>query len=682
MPTRSRAFAPAVGFAAPVVPLLREAVDAGVLWVDPADRYWFAHPLLAEILDADLLVEERRALHASFAAALDTGGELDADAVVDLADHYERAGMAEPAYRWALRAADVSAGAAEKLRLLRRALKLEESLADSGVSRVDLWHRIRAAAQQAAREFDELEAIEALLTMVDPDRDLLARARLYLRRSDLRDSMGFEVACLADRRAAVALTAAHSRSVEHAVASAGLADALLGRGDDAGVDLAHRSFLLARECGSDEAVGNALISCAYARLYREDPRAHQDAQQAWTIGARLRDFAILMGAVYAAVNSYDGDSERGIADLFHRAVENLAELDAPHKQIAEMCAWEASCMLEVGDWRTCLSRLRVALGARPGARGDALARLVGARLACWQGRQAEAEAHLARAEEIFPGHATNPGCDFDAVRALVALTAADTDRTLAIAIAGLDGKPAADRSQYMLPIATRALADQAETLRDSGEDPAPVLARLDELRRRHPVVLVDPQGPPSLDRRRVRALQNMTDAETARATHSAEELPAWRRAGDACHDAAAPWDETYSRWRQAQAALRDRATHREAVAPLRRAYHLATELQALPLLGEVERLAQGARISLNAGPDTAPDPSQLPRLTGREREILGYVIVGHTNAEIAKVLVVSEKTVSVHISNMLRKTGATNRIQLTELVHRLQARRPDQVAGN
>jgi hypothetical protein len=31
---------------------------------------------------------------------------------------------------------------------------------------------------------------------------------------------------------------------------------------------------------------------------------------------------------------------------------------------------------------------------------------------------------------------------------------------------------------------------------------------------------------------------------------------------------------------------------------------------------------------------------------------------------------------------MLHKTGAKNRIQLTELVHRLQARRPDESAGN
>ena len=30
----------------------------------------------------------------------------------------------------------------------------------------------------------------------------------------------------------------------------------------------------------------------------------------------------------------------------------------------------------------------------------------------------------------------------------------------------------------------------------------------------------------------------------------------------------------------------------------------------------------------------------------------------------------SEKTVSVHVSNMLRKTGTTNRVELAQLAHR------------
>ena len=73
-----------------VVPLLREAVDAAVLDVGDDDTYWFVHPLLAEVLERALLPEERAALHAAFAAALDSAVNLDemgVERVVELADH-------------------------------------------------------------------------------------------------------------------------------------------------------------------------------------------------------------------------------------------------------------------------------------------------------------------------------------------------------------------------------------------------------------------------------------------------------------------------------------------------------------------------------------------------------------------------------------------------------------------
>jgi DNA-binding NarL/FixJ family response regulator len=92
----------------------------------------------------------------------------------------------------------------------------------------------------------------------------------------------------------------------------------------------------------------------------------------------------------------------------------------------------------------------------------------------------------------------------------------------------------------------------------------------------------------------------------------------------------------------------------------------------VPVLTQVEALARGARIPLTAPADaTAGHETTIPRLTGREREILGYLAAGRTYAEIAKALVLSEKTVSVHVSNMLRKTGTTNRVELTQLAHRL-----------
>jgi RNA polymerase sigma factor (sigma-70 family) len=63
-------------------------------------------------------------------------------------------------------------------------------------------------------------------------------------------------------------------------------------------------------------------------------------------------------------------------------------------------------------------------------------------------------------------------------------------------------------------------------------------------------------------------------------------------------------------------------------------------------------------------------PGAIPGLTPREREILTRVVAGRTYSEIARELVISEKTVSSHISNLLRKTGTSNRFDLSRLAMR------------
>ena len=51
------------------------------------------------------------------------------------------------------------------------------------------------------------------------------------------------------------------------------------------------------------------------------------------------------------------------------------------------------------------------------------------------------------------------------------------------------------------------------------------------------------------------------------------------------------------------------------------------------------------------------------RLTGREQEVLALVARGQTNRQIADALKISEKTVSVHVSNVLSKLGMASRTQ-------------------
>ena len=59
-------------------------------------------------------------------------------------------------------------------------------------------------------------------------------------------------------------------------------------------------------------------------------------------------------------------------------------------------------------------------------------------------------------------------------------------------------------------------------------------------------------------------------------------------------------------------------------------------------------------------PELAP---ALGELTTREREVLTLIAHGHSNAEIAEALVITEATVKSHVGHILMKIGARDRVQ-------------------
>ena len=61
---------------------------------------------------------------------------------------------------------------------------------------------------------------------------------------------------------------------------------------------------------------------------------------------------------------------------------------------------------------------------------------------------------------------------------------------------------------------------------------------------------------------------------------------------------------------------------------------------------------------------SGPDP-----LTPRERSVLALVAEGRTNRQVGQALFISEKTVSVHLSRVMAKLGATGRTEAVSIAY-------------
>jgi DNA-binding NarL/FixJ family response regulator len=70
----------------------------------------------------------------------------------------------------------------------------------------------------------------------------------------------------------------------------------------------------------------------------------------------------------------------------------------------------------------------------------------------------------------------------------------------------------------------------------------------------------------------------------------------------------------------------------------------------------------GARVA-GLAPLAKPAMSESPGLTRRELEILQLVAEGHSNAQLARMLWVTEQTVKFHLSNIYRKLDVSNRTE-------------------
>jgi DNA-binding CsgD family transcriptional regulator len=131
----------------------------------------------------------------------------------------------------------------------------------------------------------------------------------------------------------------------------------------------------------------------------------------------------------------------------------------------------------------------------------------------------------------------------------------------------------------------------------------------------------------------------------------------------------AVYEQARCRTRLAE-VLRAGGQVREAAEQAALAREVARRLNAEPLLGALRGLGTNRIVGAVVGEPV----TGLDSLTARENDVLALLVDGRSNREIARQLFISEKTVSVHVSNLLAKLDVRSRAEAAALASR--ARRP------
>ena len=212
----------------------------------------------------------------------------------------------------------------------------------------------------------------------------------------------------------------------------------------------------------------------------------------------------------------------------------------------------------------------------------------------------------------------------------------------------------------LLSLGARAVADLAE---HGGTSSAEAMTALDELQKGmalNPFADRDTLPRATADRRQWQAERTRAEGKS--------DPDAWTDAASVWESLSMPHDAAYCWWRAAEALLATGADK----ADLRVALHAAHRLSEghLPLRDEVGKVATRARIPILEALETDTTPAGDGHLTAQEAKVLRLLATGLTNAEIGTALFISPKTVSVHVTHLLRKLEVSNRTEAATWANR------------
>jgi DNA-binding CsgD family transcriptional regulator/tetratricopeptide (TPR) repeat protein len=654
---------------------LREAVDAHLLVLDAeAEGYRFRHALLHEAVYGELLPGERRRLHARVAAILSRqAAEEDGASASDLSELARHWVMADRP-REAL-ASSVAAGrAAEKVPALADAnghyavaLELWPRVADAeDVARMSLADLLERAAEcrsvGAGDPAGAAALTERALAVLGDDADPLRLADLTSRLAMSSWEMhGSATAGLELHRRALAMVG-DEPTVVGARVLARYANALLVGSDFAEAERRARAGAgMAHQVGAVREEADALVTlftCLGARGEMDEARKLMSISERLALAAR--DPRVLQRGVTDALyvldlwGAYEEALEvatRGLALLSEVGVERHGRMCVASAAAAILCA-----LGRLDEAIDLIGRERFVMS------GDTMpVHLELANLHRLRGEWPAARAHLGALASVAsdPIYAT-PALTF---RADVELWDGRLDEALE-AIHAAEQILVPDEIIPLTQVFAVAVRAQAERRQRDPAAAPDARAEADRLLGRLDAMLLDvPARPPA-------ALGHQLTARAERSRLDDRPRPdAWRDAAAHWEALGHPYDVAYARWREAQALAASGRGQRDRLAGVLRAAKVAAEVGgAKRLAHEIADLARRTRVALQEGP---PVPEIVfPDLTPREREVLRLVASGKTNRQIAGHLFITDKTASVHVSNILSKLGVASRGEAAALAHR------------
>ena len=663
---------------------LRDAVEHQLLVVDPAGRgYGFRHALARAAIHDDLLPGERARLHKAYAETLERGTELAGsglDVASMLAHHWWAAHdlpRALPASVQAGHAAAAAAAPAAAQRHFERALELWGQVPDAearaGIEHPQLLDAAAHAAYLAGAVERALALIDQAVAEADPGRTVEERAMLLVRRATILGHLGREEESVAVLEQAVGLLPAEppTQTSAHVLASLATTMVNLDQIERAG-EYARRASEAAQAVGATEEQFGAQVTAGYSMAYAGEIEAGMALiEQA---GEAARSAGLLFITTRALTYLSD------LLLMLGRYEEAVAVVDAG-MALAEQAGWartvgafmrgnKAEALMRCGRWDEALECSRS--GAEAAGVFAGTLHLVRAELHLLSGRPTEAERDLREVRrQVRDTNAAQFALPVAAIEAELARSVRDLDQASDIVLRALAPDSTGQDERYRWPVMSTGMRVEAERVlaaRDEGRTPSDDGTRAAALRDDAEAMVTRTPA----DRGHLALIR----AEHARLL-GAGEPRAWQEAVEACRAMNEPFPLSYALLRQAE-TLSDDGDLVLAAESVREMLELVRWMGAEPLIEEAHALARRARLRIDsdggdAGSASAgeiADQLQSLGLTAREREVLALVAEGRSNREIGDELVISRKTASVHVSNILAKLGVATRVQAAAVAHR------------